>query len=184
MRLPRVLWAAAAVAALAFPPAPAQAVNTLAYTFKVDCANPVNTSTADVTLPSGRYLVTVAGACTFSNSADPASVPVDTCVHPLESLPCVRTGASVDNVPRAACMVGAGAAYAYPCAGTERGVWQPACGGWFTVLVNHQCLTTVPHHVGVVTHDGGSMVARVVDSTGFHYDNVGVFTVTAVWTPL
>ena len=183
MRLTRILGTIAAVAALALSAAPAQAVNTLAYTFVVNCATgSASTGDLGVTLPSGKYLVTVAGACTFSNGGTPASVPVDTCVHPLEGYPCVSTGAAVNSVPRAACIVSAGIAYEQVC--NDRGVWQPLCDWWFTVKVNEQCLTTVPHTVGVIDHGGGAMTARVLDAAGSNWDNTGVFTVTAVWTPL
>lgn len=181
MRLPRLLAPVAGLAALAFPPAPAQAVNTLAYTFTVDCRTGyATTGSLGVTLPSGRYLVTVAGACSFS-AGGTGSVPVDTCVHPLEGLPCAQTGISVNNVPREACIVGLGIAYEQVC--QDRGVWLPYCDWWFTVKVNDQCLTTVPHTVGVINHNGGAMTARVLDGSTLYYDNVGTFTVTAVWTP-
>lgn len=180
MRFVRILAPMAAVAALALPASPARAVNTPVYTFTVDCAvGTASTAGLGVELPSGRYLVTVAGACSYDGDID-RTVPVSTCLHPLEAYPCVNTGVSVSNVPGEACIVGAGTVYAQTC--VDRGVWQPLCDWWFTVKVNDQCLTTVPHQVGIVQHNGGAMTARVVD--GNYADNIGVFTVTAVLTPL
>ena len=185
MRLTRILGTVAAAAALALPTAPAQAVNTPAFTFTVDCETGfASTGSLGVTLPSGNYVVTVAGACSFADRPPASWVPVDTCIHPLGSLPCVSTGVTVSNVPRAVCMVGVGIVEAQACGDTARGVFQPLCDGYFTVKVDEQCLTTVPHTVGVIYHGGGAMTARVLDSTGDYWDNTGVFTVTAVWTPL
>ena len=185
MRLTRILGTVAAVAALALPATPAQAVNTPAYTFTVDCnrASATSTSELGVTLPSGNYLVTVAGACTFTHQGV-ATVPVDTCVHPVSTwgYPCVDTGADVNGVPRDVCVIGVGIVNTEECVGRPRGVYLPFCYGAFTVVVNEQCLTTVTHNVGFVSHGGGAMTARVLDSV--HGDNLGTFTVTAVWTPL
>ena len=180
MRLTRILGAFAAVAVLALPSSPAQAVNTPVYTFVLDCATG-SASTGDIWLPSGRYVVTVAGACSFAHGAT-GTIPVDTCVNPLTSLPCVSTGANVNGVPSTVCVIGVGIAYEQICNGWSRGVYLPSCYTDLTVVVNEQCLTTVPHTVGVINHGGGAMTARVADNG--HFNNLGAFTVTAVWTPL
>lgn len=182
MRVTRILGAVAAVAVLALPSSPVQAVNTPVYTFVVNCATG-SASTGGITLPSGQYLVTVAGACSFTyDLGATGSVPVDTCVDPVRSLPCVSTGTAVNNVPAGACVVGVGVAYSRICDGWARGLYVPSCFAGLTVTVNDQCLTTVPHTVGVIDHAGGAMTAKVLDSG--HWNNLGAFTVTAVWTPL
>lgn len=186
MRVPRFLAPLAAAAALAVPPAPAQAVNSLTYAWTVDCARSTVTRTdelAGVTLPSGQYLVTVTGGCAFTRGGT-SSVPVDTCVYPVATwgFPCVATGVTVENVPRDVCVVGGGIAHAQPCPGRDRGVYLPFCHGYFAVEVNGQCLSEVNHHVGLIDHAGGAMNARVLDSV--YGDNTGTFVVTAVWTPL
>lgn len=179
MRITRSLAAFATVAALAMPAAPSHALSSLAITFTVDCANPNGASTGSlgIDMPSGRYLVTVAGACSFTKV--PGDVPVSTCLHGLPQ-PCVDTGVYVRGVPGEACIVGVGIRYVQVC--QDRGVWDPGCSWWFTVQVDGQCLTTVPHQVGIVNHPGGPMTAKVLD--GPYGDNTGTFVVTAVWTPL
>lgn len=114
MRIARFVAPAAAVAALALPQSPAQAVNTLAYSWVVHCNNLQQQPTPLLELPKGTYAVTVEGACTFGVTTT-HSVPVSTCVNPLQSLPCVNTGAQVNNVPGATCYVGVGAAVAQTC---------------------------------------------------------------------
>jgi hypothetical protein len=180
IRLTRVLAAAAAVAALAMPQQ-AQAVNTLAFSWVIDCNVSGNQYAPLVTMPTGRYVVTVAGACTYGID-DTHSIRVSTCgVSPLPAGPCVDTGASVNGVPGTTCYVGGGIGYVQTCA--PPGAYLPGCGGIFTVTVEGQCLNLVPHHVGIVDHtNGGAMFATAVDS--FYGDNIGAFVVTAVWTPL
>ena len=179
-RITRFAMPALAMAALAFPPSQAHAVNSLAYTWTIDCANPNATSTGPlVTMASGTYLVTVTGACSYGVDTT-HSVPVTTCVSPVNTLPCLDTGMSVNNVPGYTCVVGGGIAHAATC--PTPGAYVSGCGGSFTVVVNEQCLSAVPNQAGLISHGGGAMTARTIDSG--HYNNIGAFVVTAVWTPL
>lgn len=173
------LFAALLTAATLAVPHPAQAINTLAYSWVVDCANPSGASTGSlgITLPSGIYLVAVEGACTYGTQTT-HTYNVRACL-PNGANPCVNTGANVTGVPGATCIVGVSGVYHQTC--DPNGVWLPGCGWWFTVQVNNQCLS-VQHTSGLISHGGGAMTARVLD--GRYDDNVGQFVVTATWTPL
>lgn len=179
MRITRLLAPVVVAVAMAVPQQ-ARAVNTPVVSFVVDCANPNGASTGSLglELPSGRYFVTVAGACTFATNTT-HSYPVGTCVSPVHTLPCVSTGTAVHNVPGATCTIGVGGVYHHTCG--PQGVWLPLCGWWYTVQVDGQCLE-LQQQAGFVNHPGGPMTARVVD--GPYADNVGQFVVTAFWTPL
>ena len=180
-RFTGVLAASAAVLAFSVPQQ-ASAVNSPVFSWVVDCANPGNQYAPVVTtMPTGKYLVTVQGVCSFGFGTT-HSLRVSTCgVSPLPAGPCVDTGASVNDIPGATCIVGAGPAHAQTC--PAPGAYVPGCGGSFTVTVEGQCLIGA-NLTGVVDHTNpfAPLYATVVDSG--HADNVGAFVVTAVRTPL
>ncbi len=169
-RLRLVLAALAVLFGAASPSA--TAVNTVAFTFAVDCADPDGTSSDDIApiqFPTGTYQVTIAGAClygAFNNYA--VSTP---CSGPTGSVPC----ATVNNIP-AACMVSTGGVATENCGmSTVAHCWA------YRVEVDGQCLAF--DNAGFINHTAqGPIRARFLDCC--HSDNVGVFLVTVVWTPL
>lgn len=176
-RFSRALYPLVAAAALAMP-TQAQSVNTLAVSWVVNCADSNAAAAPLLTLPMGTYVVTAEGACSLSFPQS-HTVPVTTCVSPVNTLPCVDTGIRVNQVPGATCNVSAGAAFASTC--TPVGYVPGPCTVGTIVINESRCLD-IGGVAGVIAHGGGSMTARMVDT--FYGDNAGAFVVTAVWTPL
>lgn len=160
---------------------PAQSLNPQVWTWVVDCAdsNGVNTTeTLGTTLPSGRYLVTVEGACTHTspglrdlNVGTPCTAPT---VGPI---PCT-TVTTVHNVPGQAC-----ALVTVTTVSAETCIPSVANNGCtFTVIVNGQCL--IAGTAGVVNHGGPNLGMHAQFADGFYGDNIGFYVVTAVLTAL
>lgn len=175
-RLARVLVPLALAASAVLPSAatPANAVQSLAYTFAVPCNDPSPTPSL-VDLPSGRYAVAYVGACTY-DIGHTSSVPVNTpCTLPtVGTVPCVST--TVNNVPGVLSQISTGSV---DVKGFVPSVAPTDCGTDAHVEVDGQC---VPLNAGTIAHGGGVMTAWFAD--GAHADNLGAFLVTVVWTPL
>lgn len=164
-----------ALAALAASAAPTHAVQSLAYTFVVDCANPGGTNSL-VGLPNGTYAVTVAGACTVNG---PYSTPVGgtPCVG---ALPCLSPITVVNNVPGPTCTVATGGVEAAGLCGPRAAL--TGCANLY-VAVDGACLGGQAGLRYRAPGAGGTpMNVRFVDSN--YADNAGVLLVTVAWTPL
>lgn len=178
-RLVRPLLAAAALAASVGAPQ-AHAVQTLAYTFAVPCMSSGGTWTAPgITMPPGRYVVTVAGACAV-NMADTfgTTVPGTPCTAPaVGSIPCTAP-VPVNNLPAPLCRATVAAT------ATVEGCYTAARLVTCTVhyiSVDGSCVNGAAE---VINRTGGErpMNVRFVDSN--YADNAGAFVVTVAWTPL
>jgi hypothetical protein len=177
-RLFRLLAPLAAVASFALPAGGAHAVSTLTYVFVVPCDSGATvTPAAGITMPSGVYAVTVAGACSFNDDlsrktnvteSTPCSAPV------VGTIPC--EGTTVSNVPLPVCEVTTGSVAVRGCPPASS-VQLGDCGGIY-VAVDSVCVDGD----ALVRHNEGPMGARFVD--GNYADNHGAVVVTAVWTPL
>jgi len=168
------LLACLGLAAVAVVPQPAGAVQTLAYTFAVNCADSVGTTTVSgLEFPNGRYAVAVVGAC-VTNIGSRSSMTVGTpCDLPVVGgVPCTST--TVNNLPWEACDVSTGSAGTRGC-----NVVTSRCVEGLDILINGIC---VDGQVAFHDHSGGPMTVRFSDSR--YDDNAGAFLVTVVWTPL
>lgn len=159
---------------------PAPAVQSLTYSWAVPCDDGdgvYSDEALGVTLPSGTYAVTVAGACSIAALSlwnISAGTPCSTSA--TGPIPCVS--ATVGNVPSELCGTATGPVYTQQCDQWAIITSVGSCGDG-TVAVNGTCLTAGT--AGLVTHTGGAMHARYLDSR--YDDNLGAFIVTATWTP-
>ncbi|HVF04353.1 MAG TPA: hypothetical protein VNA20_05910 [Frankiaceae bacterium] len=178
MRLPRLPRAVVAATALAWSlgAAEASAAQTLAFTFVIPCNTGSMTTPAGITLPSGRYLVTVAGACSVNlTDSFSTTVPGTPCTAPVVgTIPCTSP-VPVNNVPGPLCRVTNGTVTVNGCYGTTTWV---GCGG-HRITINGAC---VNGPAATVWFGGGPMTATFNDSN--YADNAGAFVVTVAWTPL
>lgn len=175
------LLAASALVCLPGSAAPANALQSLAYAFVVDCKAPGGTDSL-VGLPNGTYVVTIAGGCSihdnigFPVGATPCSVPV------VGTVPCLSPITTINNFPGEACGWSTGA--------VEVNVLCPAgtvpalvgCGLLY-VAIDGVCLNgQAGLHYRPPSLGGAPMNVRFVDSN--YADNDGALLVTVVWTPL
>lgn len=178
MRLVRLLAPLALAANAAFPHTSANAVQTLAFTFPVLCADPVGFGTGGLLdLPSGSYVVTTVGACSTVGGFYGTSVGTP-CNEPVTGTPIPCTSVNVGNIPSGVCNTSTGDIRTI-CNPTL-GVTQAGCGH-YGIQINGNC---VNGQVATYWHGGGPMTVRFHDDGCCYGDNVGALLVTVVWTPI
>jgi hypothetical protein len=176
-RFLRVLAPLTIAAGLAIP-APAHALQSLAYTFVVDCANPGGTNSL-VGLPNGTYAVAAVGACAVNGSypytvGTPCSLPV------VGTIPCVPSITTINNFPGQLCTTSIGGVFVSLLCGPLPNAGLTGCANLF-IEIDGVCLGgQAGLHFRAV--GGGPMNVRFHDS--LYTDNIGFFVVTVVWTPL
>lgn len=161
-------------------PRPSEALQSLTWEFVIDCADPSGMSTSELgfDMPSGVYAATVEGACLidFEPGRRGAVVIGTPCSAPIVGpIPCIPEIETVENVPRPLCWIQAAEVWVQGCDGLN--VVLNGCT--YVVLVDGNCL---PLGKGSFYHNPGPMRAWFDD--GHYPDNVGLFTITVVWTPL
>jgi hypothetical protein len=177
-RLARLLVPALALLGSVAVAAPAHAVDSLAYTFVVPCASSANVVSL-TGLPSGTYAATIAGDCAI-NAGSTNTGPITTpCLVAGVTLPCV-IGPTVANQPGVICHnTTSGVVVSEGCLSQSYVVLNGCASNY--VEVAGQCLTLPTRQAGLVTHPGGPMSVRFVDT--YYGDNLGAFLVTVVWLP-
>lgn len=181
-RFLRLIFAAAVVLTGVVAATPAQAVDTVAYTWVVPCNDPdgVGTDEQGVFFIPGAYAVTATGACTISDTSvfgfgvtTPCSALV---VGPV---PCV--GATVSNLPGEACWTSFSVAITRPC--DPAGVTVNGPCSAYTIRITAStdtCLNLVPGAAGFVAINTLTPLSmRAVLTDCCHSDNTGYFVITA-----
>lgn len=182
MRLTRLLVPLALAASLALPHTGAGAVQTLTFTFAVQCDDPNGTASnelADITLPSGTYAYSVAGVCTVGGLGHSTGTTTP-CWPPFTGpIPCATVTAG--NLPHALCNTSTGGTRTAcdPLLGVTSAPGVQQWCGQYSLLIGDDCIVG---QAGAFYHEGGVMAARVNDVN--HADNVGALLVTVVFTPL
>lgn len=181
-RAVRLLFAAAVAVASIAVASPANAVDTVSFTWTVPCndANGVGTNEYDMYFIPGAYVVTATGACTLDDNSLYGFGATTPCTALLVgAIPCA--GATVSNLPGEACWTTFSAVQTHPCApagATVNGACSP-----YTIRITttgDTCLNLAPGVAGFVaitTATPLSMRAVLVDCC--HSDNTGYFVITA-----
>lgn len=180
IRLLRRLAPLAAAGTLLVP-AQSHATQTLVYTWVFNCASPTPIGgQPTLTMPTGTYAFTVEGACSYANNPSTISQPGTPCTAPVVGpIPCVASGPLVNNAPGIACRVWTGPVTAGTC---SPNVFVPTCAAPAVLVDGTTCVSGGA--VTLVPHLTANKSFAVTLQDGNFADNVGVLTVTAVWTPL